>query len=55
VYKQYQAAGISDLTLKLYKDDRHEILNETDRKEIYKDVYAWLCNRVSVDQNEKLF
>ncbi len=55
VYQQYQAAGISDLTLKLYKDDRHEILNETDRKEIYKDVYAWLCNRVSGDQNEKLF
>jgi alpha-beta hydrolase superfamily lysophospholipase len=32
--------------LKLYAGDRHEILNEKDRKDIYGDIYRWLLQRV---------
>lgn len=42
VYDQYEAAGIQDLTCKLYKNDRHEILNETDKDVVYKDIYDWI-------------
>lgn len=38
----YQKAGIKDITWKLYLGDRHEILNETDREVVYKDIYRWL-------------
>ena len=30
VYRQYKRAGIKDVKWKLYQNDRHEILNETD-------------------------
>lgn len=42
VYRQYQKAGILDVTCKLYEDDRHEILNETDRETIYQDILSWM-------------
>ncbi len=41
-YKLYQKAGIKDVSMKLYPDDRHEILNELDRATVYDDIYAWL-------------
>ena len=28
--------------IKLYEEDRHEILNENNRKEIFEDILAWL-------------
>lgn len=42
VYQKYRDGGIQDVSIKLYKDDRHEILNETDRSDIYEDLYQWL-------------
>ncbi len=42
VYEMFDTAGIKDLALKLYEDGRHEILNETNRQEVYEDIYAWL-------------
>lgn len=42
VYETYKAAGILDLTWKLYESDRHEILNETDRDTVYRDISSWL-------------
>jgi esterase/lipase len=38
----FKAAGIKDVTLKLYTGDRHEILNELDRDQVYADIYQWL-------------
>ena len=37
-----KAAGIKDVTLKLYQGDRHEILNELDREQVYEDIFNWL-------------
>ena len=28
--------------LKLYENDRHEILNETDHEKVYEDIYNWI-------------
>ncbi len=41
VYDALCEAGVSDLTLKLYPGARHEILNETNRAEVYADMLAW--------------
>ncbi|MEG2020893.1 MAG: alpha/beta hydrolase [Oscillospiraceae bacterium] len=43
VEKLIQNAGVKDFTFKLYKDGRHEMLNETNRNEVYEDVLNW-CN-----------
>lgn len=37
----YKDAGINDVRLKLYKDGRHEILNDTMKDEVMKDVAAF--------------
>lgn len=42
VYQQFQEAGLNDVSIKLYDGDRHEILNETDRKQVYEDIVQWL-------------
>lgn len=42
VYETFKEAGIQDVSIRLYDDDRHEILNETDRLEVYNDLYKWI-------------
>ena len=46
IYEKYKTAGIQDVSIKLYKDDRHEILNETDREQVYEDLYHWLVSKL---------
>ena len=38
----FRRAGVKDLTVKLYPGGRHEMLNETNRDEVYADVLAWV-------------
>lgn len=38
----FRKAGMKNVTCKLYPNDRHEILNETDRQTVYQDVSGWL-------------
>lgn len=42
VYDLYKKIGVKDITFKLYKDCRHELLNELNKFEIYKDIEDWL-------------
>lgn len=42
VYGYFKDAGTADLELKLYPEGRHEMLNETNRDEVYTDVLSWL-------------
>lgn len=42
LYKRYQKAGLSNVSLKLYENDRHEILNETDRDVVYNDLLKFI-------------
>ena len=46
VYGMYKAVGMTDITYKLYENDRHEILNETDCGQVFADIGAWLNVRV---------
>lgn len=46
VYKDYKKAGIKDINLKLYEGSRHEILNELNRQEVYRDIIDWIKERV---------
>ena len=43
---RYRAAGLSDVTVRVYDDGRHEILNEINRAEVIDDLLRWL-HRVS--------
>ncbi|HIZ73709.1 MAG TPA: lysophospholipase [Candidatus Mediterraneibacter stercoravium] len=45
IYEQYRTAGIQDVTLRLYSGDRHELLNETDRQQVYQDLLEWMEER----------
>jgi alpha-beta hydrolase superfamily lysophospholipase len=43
---RYRAAGLGDVTVRVYDDGRHEILNEINRAEVIDDLLQWL-QRVS--------
>ncbi|MFZ5967216.1 MAG: alpha/beta hydrolase [Bacillota bacterium] len=42
----YKEAGIRDVTYKLYKDARHELLNEINREEVIRDVINWYHDKL---------
>jgi alpha-beta hydrolase superfamily lysophospholipase len=44
---RYKAAGLTDVTVRIYPDARHEILNETNRDEIIAELNGWLDRVVS--------
>lgn len=46
VYNMYRDAGVKDVTMKLYPDDRHEILLETDRNNVMADIFGWCSKRL---------
>ncbi|WP_085559167.1 alpha/beta hydrolase [Carnobacterium iners] len=46
LYKRYEVCGVKDLEMKLYEGARHEILNETNRDEVMKDIIEWLEKRI---------
>lgn len=41
-YNSLKEAGVKNIRLKLYEGGRHELLNETNRDEVMKDIYGWL-------------
>ncbi|MNV88154.1 hypothetical protein D3C71_1823330 [compost metagenome] len=45
--QRYRAAGVADVTVKLYPAARHEILNETNRDAVTADIVAWLRAQVA--------
>lgn len=46
VYETYKKHGIQDIEIKLYENDRHEILNETDYEIVYQDILSWIEKKV---------
>lgn len=43
--------GMKNVKIKLYPADRHEILNETDREQVYNDLYRWM-NSILTKKND---
>ena len=50
IYENYKISGIKDIDIKLYKDGRHEILNELEYENVYNDIYNWLSERIKITQ-----
>jgi alpha-beta hydrolase superfamily lysophospholipase len=50
--KAYRAAGLRNVTSKVYADGRHECLNDTNRDEVTRDLIAWLDKTVPRASNE---
>lgn len=42
LYNTYKSLGVKDLTIKLYKDGRHEMLNEKNRDQVMNDILTWI-------------
>ena len=42
LYEAYRQMGMTDVTLKLYDGDRHEILNEKDKSQVWSDILSWI-------------
>jgi len=53
LYENYKARGLTDVTLKLYPDARHEILNEINKEEVYADFLAFI-KRVSQKEAQQV-
>ena len=47
VYDRLKAAGIKDLGIKLYEGCRHEILNETNKETVYRDILEWINQHIN--------
>ena len=45
-FNAFIKAGVADCSVKLYPGGRHEILNETNRGEVFEDVFRWLGSRI---------
>ncbi|MDE6055443.1 MAG: alpha/beta hydrolase, partial [Lachnospiraceae bacterium] len=47
----YERAGVEDVSLKIYQEDRHEVLTELDRDNVYQDVLSWLDAKFSEEND----
>lgn len=45
-YESFRTIGMENVQMKLYPDDRHELLNEVDRENVYGDIYRWILHRI---------
>ena len=46
VYQKLLETGHNKVTLKLYHEARHEILNELNKAEVYDDINKWIEENV---------
>lgn len=42
VYKQYKKLGVENVTLKLWRGLRHDIIHEKNKEDVYKYIYSWV-------------
>lgn len=45
-YKAFCAAGLKDVFMRLYPGGRHEMLNELNKQEVFRDVVNWLDSKL---------
>lgn len=46
-YQSFIDHGMQNVQMKLYEKDRHELLNETDKEQVYGDIYRWILKQIS--------
>ena len=42
----FRAVGMKDVSMKLYPGARHEVLNELNKEEVWKDVLSWIEDKI---------
>ncbi len=47
VYKRLKENNAEDVTFKLYRGCRHDILNELNKDEVMNDILVWIMNRLN--------
>lgn len=47
VRRSFEKIGMEQIQMKLYSGDRHEILNEADRQDVYDDIYRFILQRAT--------
>lgn len=47
-FASLKRAGLTEVRMKLYEKDRHELLNEVDRTEVMQDIYDWIRSTILV-------
>ncbi len=45
--RAFREAGMRNVSVRLYPEGRHEMLNEKNREEVFEDVLAWLLARLA--------
>ena len=45
-YEAFRKAGMEDVTMKLYPEGRHEMHNELNKEEVFKDILAFLNDHI---------
>ncbi|MBU5293964.1 lysophospholipase [Anaerosalibacter bizertensis] len=50
-YNSYKNAEIVDVNYKFYTNARHEILNELNKKEVYKDIISWVEKHIKYSKS----
>ena len=43
---QYRQAQLKDISFKIYPGARHELLNETNKEEVYGDIHNWINKHI---------
>ena len=46
VYDSFLQLGMRDVSMKLYENDRHELVNEADRELVWKELYEWIVKTI---------
>lgn len=45
-YENFVQTGMERVSIKLYPGGRHELLNETNKMQVYGEIYTWIMERV---------
>lgn len=45
-YKAFCSAGLRDVFMRLYPGGRHEMLNETNKADVYQDILNWINEKI---------
>ncbi len=46
VYENYKKCGVTDVTLRLYENGRHEMFHEVNKDEVFQDLISWLDKHI---------
>jgi len=46
VFDRFKGIGMQDVTIRIYPEMRHEVLNEINKQEVWNDVLAWIEKKI---------